>query len=135
VEAVVCLDERHDRRREMVATGEVAKAQAAALEGAKPEFDLVEPAGVEGQVVDGEATWMGGDPRIDVRPTVSVEVVEHEVDDLALGYGGVEQVEEGEEHLLGPCWGDRPYHSTGVDEQPGGKTPGAVADILDRSAA
>jgi len=52
---------------------------------------------------------------------MSVQVVEDEVDDLALGDACVEQIEEVEEDLLGPVRSDHPDDPAGVDEEPCGE--------------
>jgi len=135
VEAVVGLDEGEDVRGEVVTGVEVAEAKAAALQGVEPELDLIEPAGVEGQVVDHQPARMGDTPGVDVRPAVGVQVVEHEVDDLPAGDVCIEQVEEVQEDLLRTSRRDHAHDLAGVDEEPGGQATGAVTDVLDGAPA
>jgi hypothetical protein len=76
-------------------------------------FDLVQPAGVEGQVVEADAPGMGCEPSLDMWAAMGVQVVEDEVDDLVFSDACVEQIEEVEEDLLGPGRSDHPDDPAG----------------------
>src|SRR5215467_2497659 len=115
MEAVVGLDEGGECRLQGGDRLEVAAPQASALEGVEPELDLVQPAGVEGQEVKGHAVGVTGQPLLDVGTAVDVEVVENEVDDLAVGDLGVQLVEEGDELLPAAARIDLAKNAPGVD--------------------
>ncbi len=48
MESVVGCDEGHDLRREILARVEIAVPKASSLQGVEPEFDLIQPTGVQG---------------------------------------------------------------------------------------
>jgi hypothetical protein len=86
---------------------------------------------MEGQVVDHQSAGMRDQPGIDVSSAVSIQVVQHEVDDLLLGDVGVKEIEEVDKDLLGPGWRDQAEDLAGVDEESGGEAAGALPDIFD----
>src|SRR5215467_11495330 len=133
MEAVVGLDEGGEGRLQLGDRLEVAAPQASALEGVEPELDLVQPAGVEGQEVEGHAVVVTSLPLLDVGTAVDVEVVENKVDDLAVGDLGVQLGEEGDELLPTTAGIDLAEDAAGVDFERGEQAAGAVADVLERA--
>jgi hypothetical protein len=76
---------------------------------------------------------MVGEPLLDVRPAVDVEVVEDEVDHLSGGHLGVQPVKEGGELLATATGIDLSQDATGVDFEGGEQAAGAVAAVLERA--
>ena len=81
--------------------------------------------------MEDDAAGMLGEPLLDVRAAVNVEVVEDEVDHLPGGHFGVQPVEEGDELLPAPTRIDLAQDATGVDFEGGEQAAGAVADVLE----
>src|SRR5207247_6803304 len=104
---------------------------ATPLKGVGPELDLVQPAGMEGQEVEDDAAGMVGEPLVDMRAAVDVEIVEDQVDHLAGGHLGVQPVHEGDELLSAATGIDLPQDAAGVDLEGGEQAASAVADVLE----
>lgn len=66
---------------------------------------------------------------------MSVQVVEDEVDDLALGDAASSRSRKSRKTSLGLVGVTIPDHPAGVNEEPGGEAASAATDVLDRSLA
>jgi hypothetical protein len=130
VEAVVGRDEGVQPSLQVGGGAEVGIPQEPPDERPEPHRDLVEPAGVEGEVVEVQAAGMSGLPVGEGRTPVSVEVVHHGMDHLSGGNVGMEPVEEAGEHLGGAPGGDQAEDVAGMDLEAGGEAAGAVANVL-----
>src|SRR5262245_55303609 len=133
MEPVVGVDEGTDRAFESFGVGEVAATQAAALQDAEPDLNLREPARVVGQEVELDAARMGCDPVVDRGAAMDVEVVEHQMDDLAGGEDSVEEVQEGDHLLAASLLADLADDLSGVHVEGSQQAASSVTDVLDRA--
>src|SRR5262245_30294676 len=133
MEPVVGVDEGTDRAFESFGVGEVAATKAAPLQDAEPDLNLREPARVVGQEVELDAARMGCDPVVDDGTAMDVEVVEHQMDDLAGGDDSVEEVQEGDHLLAAALLSDLADDLSGVHVEGGQQAACPVTDVLDRA--
>jgi len=112
---VPTLGPQEDRVDQVGHTGKGAPTQPLVGELFEPSLDLVEPTGVERQVVEVEPVGVSRLPDRHGGAAVSVEIVDDGMDHLPRGDVSIETVEEAGGGLLGvtrprtwPVWTSRP---------------------------
>src|SRR6266516_3994926 len=111
--AIPVVGETPDRSSKLSDAGEGATPEAFARQDAEPDFDLIEPAAVEGREDEGHA-WVGSEPRLRVGPLPRVDVVSDDHDPSS-AVRGPDAVEEGDHPRDLPVGGDLDDHVAGAD--------------------